>query len=237
MYIQRSLKDIFGRPKRFCFNNFDFLHQAFKILNMNFIDIISGKNKGSLATLMRLFLVVPSILYSFIIRLRNFGYNIGLLKVNKFDIPIICVGNLTAGGTGKTPMVIWLCQYLQKKGYSTALLSRGYKGDSDGTNDEMRLLEDSLGSTRFYINSDRVASAQLAIDEGAMAIVMDDGYQHRSLGRSLDILMIDGLCPFGYHRILPAGLLREPISGAKRAGVAVISRADVADSKTIDQAK
>ena len=161
----------------------------------------------------------------------------GLLKVNKFDMPIICVGNLTAGGTGKTPMVIWLCKYLQSKGLSVGLLSRGYKGDDDGNNDEMRLLEDSIGNTRFYVGADRSASAQTAIDEGMMALVMDDGYQHRKLGRSLDILMIDGLCPFGYGKMLPAGLLREPVSGAKRAGIAVISRADIAGEAKVEEIK
>ena len=204
---------------------------------MNFIDIISGRSRGVIAGMVRLVLVVPSILYGTIIRLRNLGYNLGILKEHKFDIPIICVGNLTAGGTGKTPMVIWLCKYLQNKGLSVGLLSRGYKGDAEGKNDEMRLLEDSLGNTRFYVGSDRVASAQQAVDEGVMAIVMDDGYQHRRLGRSLDILMIDGLCPFGYGKMLPAGLLREPAGGAKRAGIAVISRSDIAGETAVEQIK
>ena len=204
---------------------------------MSFIDIISGKNHGPVAGLIRLALVIPSVFYTGVIGLRNICYNLGILKVHRFDIPIICVGNLTAGGTGKTPMVIWLCKYLQIKGLSVGLLSRGYKGDDEGTNDEMRLLEDSLGSTRFYVGSDRVASAKTAIDDGVMAIVMDDGYQHRRLGRCLDILMVDGLCPFGYGKILPAGLLREPVGGAKRAGIAAISRADIAGESKIEQIK
>ncbi len=204
---------------------------------MSYLEIISGTSKGPLARLVRLLLVVPSIIYGFIIRIRNLGYNLGILKVTKFNIPIICVGNLTAGGTGKTPMVIWLCKYLQKKGLSVGLLSRGYKGDAEGTNDEMRLLEEALGNTRFYVGSDRVTSAQTAIDEGVMTLVMDDGYQHRRLGRSLDILMIDGLCPFGYRKMLPAGLLREPVSGVKRAEIAAISRADLAGETAIEQIK
>ena len=203
----------------------------------NYLDILSGKNKTPIAYLLRLVLVLPSLLYGIIIRLRNICYDLGLLKQHKVSVPVICVGNLTAGGTGKTPMVIWLCKYLREKGLSVALLSRGYKADADGNNDEMKLLADSLPDTRFYVGSDRLANARQAIESGATVLVMDDGFQHRRLARDLNILMIDATAPFGYGKIIPAGLLREPITGIKRAGACVVSRVDIADPMVVNSAK
>lgn len=205
---------------------------------MNYNEILSGRRKGLIYTLLRCILYPPSQLYMLVITIRNALYSIGILSSYKCDVPVICVGNITAGGTGKTPMVVWLCKYLCGKGARVALLSRGYKSDSKiGLNDEMRLLSDALPEVRFYIGSNRSESAQKAVADGATILVLDDGYQHLRLSRDLNILMVDALCPFGYGRMLPAGLLREPISQISRAGIAVVSRADLIDLPKIDEVK
>ncbi len=201
---------------------------------MNHIEILSGAKKGIAAVILRLLLRAVSVLYGVVTVLRNRLYDLHILRSYKVDIPVICVGNITAGGTGKTPMVAWLCEYLCSKGASPALLSRGYKSsDPSGLNDEMRLLQDALPGVSFYVGSNRAENAQRAQLDGATIIVMDDGYQHRRLVRDLNILMVDAMCPFGFGRILPAGLLRESEVGIERAGAAVISRSDMASESEL----
>lgn len=202
---------------------------------MNYIDIMSGRSKGFKAQGLRSLLALLALLYSVAVRLRNAAYDCGLLWQFRCGIPVFCIGNLTAGGTGKTPMVVWLCRYLQDKGLKVALLSRGYKShNSNGLNDEILLLQSALPGIGFYIGSNRRTCAAKAVTDGYQVIVMDDGYQHRKLFRNLNILMIDSLCPFGYGKILPAGLLREPLAGIKRANIAILSRADLVDNETIN---
>jgi tetraacyldisaccharide 4'-kinase len=192
---------------------------------------MSGEIEG-FASSVRLLLPILSFLYVTVIRLRNVLYNIGLLRTHRVDKPVISVGNITAGGTGKTPLVIWLCRCLsqQKK---TVVLTRGYKAgtnleeSSQTYDDEPRILANSCPGVEVVINPDRVEGARQAIIKfNAEVLVMDDGFQHRRLGRDLDIVTIDATKPFGYGRILPAGLLREPIYGLTRADAVVITRSD-----------
>ncbi|MBI9017834.1 MAG: tetraacyldisaccharide 4'-kinase [Phycisphaerae bacterium] len=206
---------------------------------MNIIDIMSGQSKGFGPSITRILLRCGTGLYSFITSLRNFMYDKGLLKSYKLDVPVICVGNITAGGTGKTPMVVWLCKYLQSQSLKVALLTRGYRSqntvsddneDIYDANDEVQMLQAMLEDVAIIVNPDRVAGGRTAIDEHkADIIVMDDGFQHRRLKRDLDIVMIDCLNPFGYNKLLPAGLLRESLKGLKRAGLIVLSRCDLID--------
>ncbi len=203
---------------------------------MNYTDIISGQSKGLKSQGLRILLLLLSFPYRLIVSLRNYAYDLGLLSQKRCGLPVFCVGNITAGGTGKTPMVIWLCRYLQSKGLRVALLSRGYKSkDSTGLNDEMLLLQGALPDVGFFIGSDRYTNAIKASSQGYQVLVMDDGYQHRRLYRNVNILMVDALCPFGYGKILPAGLLRESLTGIKRAQVAVLTRSDTVTPDTIRQ--
>ena len=190
-------------------------------------DIISGKEQGAAAGLIRLLLCFLTLLYEPIIRLRNWLYDHQWLKSTRLSVPVICVGNLTAGGTGKTPMVIWLCQRLQTQGKKVAILSRGYKSRTDSDNDENKLLQQALPKVAIVVDANRVQGGRRAIEQHqADVLVMDDGFQHRRLARDLDIVMIDATCPFGYEKLLPAGLLREPVSQLKRADAVVLSRSD-----------
>jgi tetraacyldisaccharide 4'-kinase len=187
--------------------------------------LISGQSNDFAANLLRLFLRTVAIGYSLIVRLRNLLYSKGLLKVHYVDAAVICVGNITVGGTGKTPLVVWLCNLIAKQ-YKYAILTRGYKANQNHI-DEPAVLTESCPEAKVIINPDRVAGAAEAIDKYAVEVlIMDDGFQHRRLHRDLDIVTIDATQPFGYDKLLPAGLLREPVSSLQRAGAVVITRCD-----------
>ena len=198
-------------------------------------NLISGRSKGLVPILIRLLLRIISLFYSIIVRTRNFLYNAQILKSNKVNALIICIGNITTGGTGKTPLVVWLCNFLHDKDIRTAILTRGYKAHKGKFSDEPAILAQSCPDCRILINSNRTESAQKAISQhNAQVLVMDDGFQHRKLHRNLNIVTIDSTCPFGYGKILPAGLLREPATAIKRAQAAIITRSDlVSETKLI----
>ncbi len=142
------------------------------------------------------------------------------------DCPVISIGNVTAGGTGKTPMTLWVCQRLIERGRKPAVLSRGYRS-LDGVADEPLLMSRRLPSIVAVGNPDRVAAGRLAVQEyQATAAVLDDGFQHRRMGRDLDIVLIDATRPFGFGHVLPRGLLRGGLRSLGRAEAVVITRAD-----------
>jgi len=148
-------------------------------------------------------------------------------------VPVISVGNITAGGTGKTPLVAWLAKYISSK-KKCAILTRGYKAARDSV-DEPALLARSVDNITVVVNPDRLAGAMDAINNGAEVLILDDGFQHRRLARNVDIVTIDATRPFGYDRILPAGLLREPIKSLKRADAVIITRADQVEKNRIEE--
>jgi len=201
--------------------------------------LISGASSGLGAALLRFFLGVTASGYSIIICLRNFLYSKGWLKTYRANAIVISIGNITAGGTGKTPLVIWLCNQIIKKfksqisNYNCAILTRGYKATkklklkTKNYSDEPVILAESCPEAEVIVNPDRVAGAAEAVNKfGAKVLIMDDGFQHRRLARDLDIVTIDGTCPFGYGKVLPAGLLREPVAALKRADAVVVTRCD-----------
>ena len=150
--------------------------------------------------------------------------------VERVDVPVISVGNLTVGGTGKTPLVQWLARWFRKQGVRVALVSRGYGAEEGSRNDEALQLEQTLPDVPHVQDADRVAAARLAVDEFAtQLIVLDDGFQHRRLHRDLDIVLLDALAPFGYEHLLPRGLLREPVASLRRAQVVALSRRDMVE--------
>jgi len=209
------------------------LKRSLTLNQEDYRNLISGESCGMCAAVLRLFLGAAAAGYSIIIRLRNFLYSSGLLKTHRANVPVISVGNITAGGTGKTPLVVWLCKLLQQKQIRCAILTRGYKTTKNSKLktqnylDEPTILAESCPDAKVIINPDRVAAAVEAVDRfGAEVLIMDDGFQHRRLARDLDIVTIDATCPFGYNKILPAGLLREPLSALTRADAVVITRSD-----------
>jgi tetraacyldisaccharide 4'-kinase len=205
----------------------------------DFRKLISGQKAGLGAELLRLLLGVAAGGYSLAVRERNFLYSNGWLKAHRADAVVISIGNITVGGTGKTPLVVWLCKQIisdskfQISNSQCAILTRGYKAAQDARGqiqdyrDEPAILADSCPEVKVIVNPDRVAGAAEAINKfGAKVLIMDDGFQHRRLVRDLDIIAIDATRPFGYDKMLPAGLLREPVSSLKRADAVVITRCD-----------
>ena len=166
-----------------------------------------------------------SVVYGWVVRAKNWMYDAGWLKAKRLKGTVISVGNLTTGGTGKTPMVLWLAARFLAEGKSVAILSRGYKGKG-GTSDEIELLRRRLGDgVRFGVGADRYASgAKLEAERRVDVFLLDDGFQHRQLARDLDILMLDGSRNLRDEWMLPSGSLREPASASRRADFLVVSR-------------
>ena len=185
--------------------------------------------------MLRALLRVVSVPYRLAVAVRNGAYDLRLARTCGADVPVISVGNITTGGTGKTPLVVWLCRLLDEKSLKCAVLTRGYKSAKGLVSDEPAILARACPKTKVLVNANRVAAAGRAVDEfAAEVLVMDDGFQHRRLGRDLDILAIDATRPFGYDRLLPAGLLREPKKAIRRADAVVITRYDQATAVGID---
>jgi tetraacyldisaccharide 4'-kinase len=164
------------------------------------------------------------------VRRKNRAFDEGRSTIHRVDAPVISVGNLTAGGTGKTPLVAWIARNLQEQGKGVVLISRGYGSQRGKENDEALELAASLPGVPHLQNPDRVAAARQAVAEHpGSVLILDDAFQHRRLHRDLDIVLLDALCPFGYDHVIPRGLLREPVEGLKRADVVVLSRANLID--------
>lgn len=158
------------------------------------------------------------------VRLRRWAYRHRLLPARGASVPVICVGNITTGGTGKTPMTAWVVRQLREAGLRPAILTRGYKS-TEGDSDEAELLR-LLTSAAVVVEPDRVAGAARAAGAGANVLVMDDGYQHRRLRRDLDIVLVSATNPFGFGYCLPRGLLREPPRALRDADAVVVTHAE-----------
>lgn len=194
-------------------------------------ELVSGRRKGVTAAMIRGVLRIVETPYAIAMSQRNRRYDRGTSAIHAVGVPVISIGNLTLGGTGKTPMVKWLVQRLQQMGLRVVIISRGY-GAADGAyNDEALELAQSLPNVPHLQNRDRVEAARRAIDEyQSQVVVLDDGFQHRRLARELDIVLLDALEPFGFEHVFPRGTLREPIAGLQRAQVVGLSRADAIDA-------
>src|SRR3954463_11628125 len=198
-----------------------------------FRDIVSGRHRGVAPTLTRGLLRAAEVPYTLAVDRRNRRYDRGHCQVHRVDVPVISVGNLTLGGTGKTPMVKWLAHKLQATGARVALVSRGYGATNGKQNDEALELAESLPGVPHIQNRDRVAAVNDAIREhNPQVIVLDDGFQPRRLARALDIVLLDALEPFGFDHVFPRGTLREPLAGLARANIVCLSRADAVSVDT-----
>jgi tetraacyldisaccharide 4'-kinase len=170
--------------------------------------------------------------YGLAARVRASLYRSGILRRRRLGGTVLSVGNLTVGGTGKTPMVLWLAERLIAEGQRPAILTRGYRGETASGGgvpaaDEVALLRLRLGArAQLGVGKDRYASGRTLERHGAKWFILDDGFQHLSLERDADIVLLDAGDPFGGGKLLPAGRLREPISALARAGVVVITRSE-----------
>lgn len=179
--------------------------------------------------LIRMGLRCASVPYGLVVRFRNQTFDRRKSKIHRVDVPVVCIGNLTVGGTGKTPIVCHLAKWLRRQGVRVAIISRGYRSDETGSNDEAKELAEKLPDVPHVQNAERFAAATTAVEElESQFLLMDDGFQHRRLHRDLDIVVIDATNPFGFGHLLPRGLLREPIGGLSRAGAVLLTRCDLA---------
>lgn len=179
---------------------------------------------------------LPAALFGVAVALRRAAYDAGLAPIARLDVPIVSVGNLTTGGTGKTPFCAWLVRALQARGLRPGVLSRGYRSEPGRElNDEGRLLARLCPGVLQVEDKNRARGALQLVQLGVRSIVLDDGFQHRALGRDLDFVLVDATRPWGLPppatggsalcALLPRGLLREPPRSLARADAIVITRA------------
>ncbi len=194
-------------------------------------DIMSGEERSLSAGAARLGLGVLEPGYRLAIAVRNKQFDLGWRKPTRLLRPVISVGNITTGGTGKTPMVIELARRLLEQGSHPAVLMRGYMADQGGApSDEAQEIANELGSAvPVEANPNRVEGARRVLEKHPETTVflLDDGFQHRQIHRDMNIVLIDATRPFGFDRLLPRGLLREPPRNMARADAVIVTRCDL----------
>jgi tetraacyldisaccharide 4'-kinase len=196
-----------------------------------FHDLVSGRSRGLWPSVERCGLRLLAVPYGWAARLRNRSYDRGWKRQQRASVPVVSVGNLTLGGTGKTPCVEYVARCYRERGLRVAILSRGY-GNERGRNDEALVLEENLPDVPHLQGADRAALAALAVEElESEVLVLDDGFQHRRLARDLDLVLIDATNPWGHGYLFPRGLLREPTSSLRRANAVLLTRCDQASEK------
>ncbi len=216
--------------------------------------IMKGDEPGQ-TTLLGWFLTGLSRVYGGAAKLRERFYQTRVLQPRKLPCTVISIGNLTLGGTGKTPMTLYMARLLVRMGYRIVIISRGYKGKaekkggivSDGrrilmgpdeAGDEPFMMAASLKTIPIVVGQDRYLSGMSAIGRFAPHIVLlDDAFQHYQLFRDLDVVLLDARRPFGNHHLVPRGILREPPSALVRADAFVFTRSDLSDMAVLSTAR
>jgi tetraacyldisaccharide 4'-kinase len=189
-------------------------------------------------------LLWAAVLYKVAARFRAYGYEKGWFTRRRLPVPVISIGNLTVGGTGKTPLVIHITKWLLAEGKRVAVLSRGYRRTSreamvmvsDGVRilvtpqeagDEPYLIAQRCPGAIVAVGADRYQLGRWVLDRFPLdCVVLDDGYQHLGLYRNVDLLLVDATDSYGLDQMLPAGRLREPVEAAKRATAIIVTRAE-----------
>ncbi len=219
-------------------------------------EVMSGRKCGLAARLLRAGLWSAQWPYRVGVACKNVAFDFGLREPFEVGVPVISVGNLTTGGTGKTPIVAFLANWFRDAGAKVGLLSRGYKSltqetnpkrergsdqesdrESQGpspsltlrigeVNDEKLVLDQLCPGVPQWLNADRIDSAKRAVIDGCTLLILDDAFQHRRIHRDLDIVLIDATNPWGYGHCLPRGMLREPIANIERADLVIVTRTD-----------
>ena len=187
-----------------------------------FYNLITGERRVLLGPILRPFLLLASLLFLACVRLRFFLYKARFMRSRGLPAPVISVGNITWGGTGKTPLVEAILSWLYDKGFTAVLLTRGYGKDED------RVIASNMGHTRVISGERRLLNAiNYCKENKADIFVLDDGFQHFKIKRDIDIVTVNAQSPFGNNMLLPAGFLREPLNAIKRADIVVITKSDL----------
>lgn len=175
-------------------------------------------------------------IYGFGAWLRDLSFRAGWRERVGLSVPVLSVGNLTVGGTGKTPMVCWLVARAQRLGLRPGVLARGYgRAPGEPLNDEGRLLQRRFPGMLQEQDPDRVAAGQALVRRGAQVVIVDDGFQHRRLRRDVDLVCMDAARPAGRGGFLPSGDLRESVRALRRADVVVLTRAGAIDQAAFER--
>ncbi len=191
----------------------------------DYLSIVSGRRRGALAMLARAGLGMVEPAYNAVVRTRNTLFDCNIKSSHDLGRTTVSIGNITTGGTGKTPVVQWLANKWREQGGNPAILLRGYRS-TNGVSDEAELLKQS--GAQVQADPDRIAGAHAVLSRAPATdlFILDDGFQHRRARRDLDVVLIDATNPFGHDHVLPRGLLREPVAGLRRAQAILITRAD-----------
>lgn len=203
---------------------------------LNFLyNLATDRHRGLGAGLIKFFLYILCLVYGIMVRILIFLYS---LKPYRLNCKVISVGNITLGGSGKTPLVEFIAEYLKQEGRRLAILSRGYKrkpvdsrlstADCKTMGDEPYMLYKNLKDIPVLVDADRIRAAKAAINEyGADTVILDDGFQQWKIRKDLEVVAIDATDPFGNRHLLPRGILRQPVSTLKMAHVLVITKTNL----------
>jgi tetraacyldisaccharide 4'-kinase len=216
--------------------------------------VMTGEEENR-SSFLKSFLLAVSICYGALVQLRKILYKKGLLPSKRLPCPVISIGNLTVGGSGKTPMAIYVADLIQSLGYSVAIISRGYKGQAekiggvvcdgrricmgpDTAGDEPFMVARRLKTVPVIVGQNRLKAGRLAIqDFKPDVLLLDDAFQHLKLHRDLDLLLLDSNAPLGNTYFFPRGTLREPASALSRGDAVIFTRSDIGKMPSLIQIK
>jgi tetraacyldisaccharide 4'-kinase len=213
------------------------------------VEAVIKNEKTSNSSLLEYFLSNLSRLYGAAVHIRTASYRAGILKTRRLPCRVISIGNITVGGTGKTPLTVYVVEKVHRLGYRAAVISRGYKGEAEKTGgivsdgQELRMTTQIAGdeptliamrimkyAAPVLVGQDRFRIGQLAMSKFKPdVIILDDGFQHVKLARDINVVLLDSRHPFGNGYLLPRGVLREPISSLMRANIFILTRVDSAE--------
>ena len=194
----------------------------------HFYDLVSGRKTGVAADVLRGGLRILELPYCTAVSLRNALYDQQILPTRRFPVPIISVGNLTLGGTGKSPMTAWLCRLFLEQNLCPGLVSRGYKKKGNEGNDEFLEMSLRFPTVPHLQQPHRAEAIQRLMQNGEVdVIILDDAFQHRQVERNIDMVLLDATAPFGFGYVFPRGTLREPLNSLRRADIVLLTRSDL----------
>jgi len=196
-------------------------------LKLYILSLMKDRRSGPADAAVKGVLHVLAALYSLAEGAVDLCYRTGIRREHAAGTPVISVGNITMGGTGKTPFTVFLSRRLEEAGKSPAVLIRGYGSD------ESVMLKDELPDVPVIVGQDRVAGAARAVALGRDVLVMDDGFQHRRLARDINMVLIDGVSLFGNGFLFPRGVLREGLAALRRADIFIMTKADMAGEERV----
>lgn len=215
------------------------------MLESYLLSVIRGERRKLSDRLVLLGLTLLEPIYAAIVILRSALYKAGVFHCHRLSVPVVSVGNLSAGGTGKTPLAIYLARRLAEMGRRPGVVIRGYRGKGEGarlvagmltvedSGDEAQLLSRELPGIPVAVGADRYLSGSLAIGNGAETLILDDAFQHRGIGRDLDFVLLHAAQPWENGHLIPRGLLREGKTSLRRADLIILTGTDAVSEEAI----